>query len=418
MVSEKQLRKRKLVAHTTSSGQPGRVRSSTGRGGSNRGGSSSRGRGGGRGGFRVGPAHAPAGSYLGKAKKLKEELIQKAKTKKAYYAQLKRDGLPVPERKGSSGKSRDTEPAGARSGKDDFFEAGSDDEELDDSDEEMESGSEDEDDDEEEDDDADAQQSSSDLKEESRPRPAGRFALSHEIAKEKAGAPAPVLDPLRVLEEQRAAKIAASRRKSKKELAEEANNKDDGGDQMKTKRREGAKEQLVMHRHFNTAQSNELNAEASSSKLKSRPGSQRGGQEAGNQNTRPEWVDPEERQRQREAERLRQREAWNKFSGSKPGRAKGQPDLGARVGVMLEKIQERGLGVGADNTRPRRDGRSSEGEGTLEGGRDGGWQASGGDRGRGQARGRGRGRGGAGGVERGRGQGFGRGRGRGRGRGA
>ncbi|PWN43554.1 hypothetical protein IE81DRAFT_322407 [Ceraceosorus guamensis] len=68
--------KRKYVQHKTKSGAniaplgPGRDGKTGGRGG----------------GFKVGPAHAPDGSYLGKAKKRKAQLIENAKVKAAYYA--------------------------------------------------------------------------------------------------------------------------------------------------------------------------------------------------------------------------------------------------------------------------------------------------------------------------------------------
>ncbi|KAJ9478123.1 rRNA-processing protein FYV7 [Pseudozyma hubeiensis] len=41
------------------------------------------------GGFQVGPKHLPDGAYLGKHKRIKAELIHKAKVKKDYYKQLK-----------------------------------------------------------------------------------------------------------------------------------------------------------------------------------------------------------------------------------------------------------------------------------------------------------------------------------------
>lgn len=43
------------------------------------------------GGFQVGPKHLPDGAYLGKHKRIKAELIHKAKVKKEYYKQLKND---------------------------------------------------------------------------------------------------------------------------------------------------------------------------------------------------------------------------------------------------------------------------------------------------------------------------------------
>lgn len=42
-----------------------------------------------KGGFRVGPTNLPDGAYLGKAKKIKAELIHKAKVKKAYFGKIK-----------------------------------------------------------------------------------------------------------------------------------------------------------------------------------------------------------------------------------------------------------------------------------------------------------------------------------------
>ncbi|KAI5452894.1 hypothetical protein NCC49_006431 [Naganishia albida] len=74
-----------------------------GRGGSRgvRGGS---GAGRGRGGFKVGPAHAPSNAYLGKAKKIKEDLINRARIKKSYAKTLKKEGLSS-ERLGSAGNA-------------------------------------------------------------------------------------------------------------------------------------------------------------------------------------------------------------------------------------------------------------------------------------------------------------------------
>ncbi|KDN36093.1 hypothetical protein K437DRAFT_260233 [Tilletiaria anomala UBC 951] len=46
-------------------------------------------------GFKVGPANAPDGSYLGKAKRIKTDLIEKAKIKQAYYKHLERTGAPT-----------------------------------------------------------------------------------------------------------------------------------------------------------------------------------------------------------------------------------------------------------------------------------------------------------------------------------
>lgn len=59
------------------------------------------------GGFQVGPKHLPDGAYLGKHKKIKAELIHKAKVKKDYYKQLKQDK--------SAGTSANAAPLGTRS---------------------------------------------------------------------------------------------------------------------------------------------------------------------------------------------------------------------------------------------------------------------------------------------------------------
>ncbi|KAL7424281.1 eukaryotic translation initiation factor 4E [Cryptotrichosporon argae] len=48
---------------------------------------------GGKGGFKVGPAHAPRNAYLGKAQKIKADLIERAKVKKQYAKVLKAEGL-------------------------------------------------------------------------------------------------------------------------------------------------------------------------------------------------------------------------------------------------------------------------------------------------------------------------------------
>lgn len=45
----------------------------------------------GKGGFKVGPSHAPDGAYLGRAKKIKADLIEKAKVKKRYYKELNKE---------------------------------------------------------------------------------------------------------------------------------------------------------------------------------------------------------------------------------------------------------------------------------------------------------------------------------------
>ncbi|KAG7539683.1 hypothetical protein FFLO_03400 [Filobasidium floriforme] len=44
-------------------------------------------------GFKVVPAHAPHSAYLGKAKKLKESLIERARIKKSFAKALKKEGL-------------------------------------------------------------------------------------------------------------------------------------------------------------------------------------------------------------------------------------------------------------------------------------------------------------------------------------
>jgi len=83
--------------------QPTRGRSST------RGGPSKRGHGH---AFKVGPAHAPRDAYLGKAKKIKADLIDRARIKKQFAKTLKKEGL-TSERlggrggKGGKGKGKD-----------------------------------------------------------------------------------------------------------------------------------------------------------------------------------------------------------------------------------------------------------------------------------------------------------------------
>lgn len=60
------------------------------------------------GGFQIGPKHLPDGAYLGKHKRIKAELIHKAKVKKEYYKQLKQD------KSGSSGTDANAAPLGTR----------------------------------------------------------------------------------------------------------------------------------------------------------------------------------------------------------------------------------------------------------------------------------------------------------------
>ncbi|KAJ1027234.1 hypothetical protein NDA18_003243 [Ustilago nuda] len=60
------------------------------------------------GGFQVGPKHLPDGAYLGKHKRIKAELIHKAKVKKGYYKQLKQD------KSGGSGTNANAAPLGTR----------------------------------------------------------------------------------------------------------------------------------------------------------------------------------------------------------------------------------------------------------------------------------------------------------------
>lgn len=62
------------------------------------------------GGFQVGPKHLPDGAYLGKHKRIKAELIHKAKVKKEYYKQLKQDKA----QSGSSGTNANAAPLGQR----------------------------------------------------------------------------------------------------------------------------------------------------------------------------------------------------------------------------------------------------------------------------------------------------------------
>lgn len=60
------------------------------------------------GGFQVGPKHLPDGAYLGKHKRIKAELIHKAKVKKEYYKQIKQD------KSQGSGTSANAAPLGQR----------------------------------------------------------------------------------------------------------------------------------------------------------------------------------------------------------------------------------------------------------------------------------------------------------------
>ncbi|PWN53462.1 hypothetical protein IE53DRAFT_372997 [Violaceomyces palustris] len=62
------------------------------------------------GGFKVGPSNLPDGAYLGKAKKIKADLIAKAKVKKAYFKELERQG---------KGKAKEHDPPSSSS--DPFF---------------------------------------------------------------------------------------------------------------------------------------------------------------------------------------------------------------------------------------------------------------------------------------------------------
>ncbi|EST07765.1 rRNA processing [Kalmanozyma brasiliensis GHG001] len=61
------------------------------------------------GGFQVGPKHLPDGAYLGKQKRIKAELIHKAKVKKEYYKQIKQDKAAS-----GSGTSSNAAPLGQR----------------------------------------------------------------------------------------------------------------------------------------------------------------------------------------------------------------------------------------------------------------------------------------------------------------
>ena len=49
-----------------------------------------------KGGFHVGATNMPNGAYIGRAKKHKEELIHKAKVKKAYYKMLEKEKEAAP----------------------------------------------------------------------------------------------------------------------------------------------------------------------------------------------------------------------------------------------------------------------------------------------------------------------------------
>ncbi|SNX83053.1 uncharacterized protein MEPE_01759 [Melanopsichium pennsylvanicum] len=91
MASTAKLTKKQLVKHRTSAASSNRNGRKTG-------------------GFQVGPKHLPDGAYLGKHKRIKSELIHKAKVKKEYYKQLKHD------KSSGSGTSANAAPLGERGG--------------------------------------------------------------------------------------------------------------------------------------------------------------------------------------------------------------------------------------------------------------------------------------------------------------
>ncbi|WFD39226.1 uncharacterized protein MJAP1_002197 [Malassezia japonica] len=68
-----------------------------------------------RGGFSVGATNVPSGAYIGRAKKLKADLIHKAKVKKAYNKLLEREGapaeMPEPEETQDLGRFAPEDPA-------------------------------------------------------------------------------------------------------------------------------------------------------------------------------------------------------------------------------------------------------------------------------------------------------------------
>ncbi|KAK0562251.1 hypothetical protein OC861_005411 [Tilletia horrida] len=341
MVSEKQLKKRKLVAHATATGLPGRVQHQASTSSS----SSSRGRGRGRGGFRVGPTHAPAGSYLGKAKKIKEELIRNAKTKKAYYQTLKREGLPVPERPASKkGRKSGDEEGGA--GSDPFFadenEDGPSADEIDFSDED-----DDEDDEEEEEEEAAAGPSHGRLESTG----AGQEGEDDDDEGEEDAedgetediASRAIVDPLGVLEQVKQRRVderVQQRQKKRKrpqgdesEVPKKLKRESvDASTKTATRRADAS---VVMHQHY------------SSETTVAQPQRPKSGQNKKGPSKAAVPATSMKSVEEIREERERKRKEWNRPSGSARGRARGQPDLGARVGVMLETIEAKALGLGA-----------------------------------------------------------------------
>jgi hypothetical protein len=89
MVARKDDRKRNVVKHQTSATYSNRHTAARKEG--------TNVKGKGKGGFKVGPSHAPDGAYLGRAKKIKADLIEKAKVKKRYYKEIGKDSVGLQE---------------------------------------------------------------------------------------------------------------------------------------------------------------------------------------------------------------------------------------------------------------------------------------------------------------------------------
>ncbi|UZJ53873.1 hypothetical protein CBS101457_003193 [Exobasidium rhododendri] len=87
------LSKRSIVKHGTNKAYHTAQRKSQGGAitGANSTSLGERSKGKGKSGFQVGPKHAPDGAYLGRAKKIKADLIEKAKIKKRYFKSVKGD---------------------------------------------------------------------------------------------------------------------------------------------------------------------------------------------------------------------------------------------------------------------------------------------------------------------------------------
>lgn len=194
------------------------------------------------GGFQVGPKHLPDGAYLGKHKRIKAELIHKAKVKKEYYKQLKQDKSGV-----ASGTSSNAAPLGKRGS---AITA---------------------------DDDGDSNLPFA------LPKDQGRFAPENQASHDESIQTDLVFSA------------------SKQDLRP---------------RRQGGKEKshkpLPHPLPKGSAVRSEPDAKATDTRSKA----------------------------EKDQERLKKKKMWNKPSGSRTGQARGQPNLGARMEVMLDKIRK------------------------------------------------------------------------------